>query len=56
MLDFRVLDSSLLDLLTFPSEGVVGDLRGLNSCVVAKMCVDGAEKPSVFDCHVEFRP
>ena len=54
MLNLRVVDT-LLDLLTVQSGDVVGDLRGLDSCVVAKMGVDGAEKSSAFDCRVEFR-
>ena len=55
MLNLRVVVSPLLDLLTFQSGGVIGDLRGLDSCVVAKMGVDSAEKPSIFDGRVEFR-
>ena len=55
MLNLRVAVSPLLDLLAFQSGGVVGDLRGSDSCAVAKMSADSAEKPSIFDCRVEFR-
>ena len=55
VLNLRVVDTSLLGLLTFRSGDAVGDLRGLDSCIVGEMGVDGSEKPSVFDCRVELR-
>ena len=53
--NLKVVDASLPGLFAFQSGGVVADLGGLESCVVAEMGVDGAEESDDFDCRVEFR-